>query len=291
MPHRTFLITGASSGLGRAVARQALDAGHTVIGTVRTEQAREEFEKLAPGRAHARILDLSRAEDAAAVISEAQDSVGPVDVLIAAAGYGHEGTVEETTLPEWRRQFDVNVFGTVAVIQAVLPTMRERRCGHLITITSVGALIPAPTLAAYAGSKSALESITRALAAEVAHLGIHVTAVEPGAFRTDWSGRSLHRATRTIPDYDQLIDPISTARAGYNGRQPGDPARAAAALLRLTELPEPPSHLLLGSDAYRSITENLASFAADIEHWRELSMTTDFVAHPGNTAGVPSAVA
>ncbi|MEY9860463.1 NAD(P)-dependent dehydrogenase (short-subunit alcohol dehydrogenase family) [Catenulispora sp. GAS73] len=291
MPHRTFLITGASSGLGRATARHALDAGHIVIGTVRTEQARKEFEKLAPGRAHARILDLSSTDDAAAVITEAQASVGPVDVLIAAAGYGHEGTVEESTLPEWRRQFDVNVFGTVAVIQAVLPTMRERRSGHIITITSVGALIPSPTLAAYASSKSALESITRALAAEVAHLGIHVTAVEPGAFRTDWSGRSLHRTTRTIPDYDQLVDPISTARADFNGHQPGDPTRAATALLRLTELPEPPSHLVLGSDAYRAVTENLAAFAADVERWRELSVTTDFVARPENTDGVPSALA
>jgi NAD(P)-dependent dehydrogenase (short-subunit alcohol dehydrogenase family) len=136
MGYRTFLITGASSGLGRAAARRALEAGHTVAGIVRSEAAVEEFEKPAPGRAHARVLDVSRFEDAAGVVDEAERAVGPIDVLIAAAGYGHEGTVEESTMGEWRRQFDVNVFGAVAVIQAVLPGMRRRRSGHIITVTS-----------------------------------------------------------------------------------------------------------------------------------------------------------
>jgi NAD(P)-dependent dehydrogenase (short-subunit alcohol dehydrogenase family) len=278
MRHRTFLITGASSGLGRAAARRALDAGHSVIGTVRTGRAVAEFELLAPGRAHARILDVSRFDDAEAVVAGAEREVGPIDVLIAAAGYGHEGTVEESTMGEWRRQFDVNVFGAVAVIQAVLPGMRRRRSGHVITITSVGGLIAAPTLGVYNGSKFALEGITAALAAEVAGLGIHVTAVEPGAFRTDWSGRSMHRATRSVSDYDQLVDPISTARAGFDGRQPGDPDKAADALLRLIELADPPTRLLLGSDAYRAVTDSLAASAADLERWRHLTLGTDFAA-------------
>lgn len=280
MRDHIFLITGASSGLGRATAHRALDAGHTVIGTVRTKTAADEFAALAPGRSHARILDVARFGDARAVAEDVERTVGPIDVLIAAAGYGHEGTVEESTMDEWRRQFDVNVFGAVAVIQAVLPGMRARRAGHIITITSVGGLIAAPTLGVYNGSKFALEGITRALAAEVASLGIRVTAVEPGAFRTDWSGRSMHRATRTVSDYDDLVGPISAARAGFDGRQPGDPDKAADVLLRLIELPEPPTQVLLGPDAHRAVTAALAGYGAEIEKWRDLTFSTDFDAEP-----------
>ena len=280
MPDRTFLITGASSGLGRAVARRALDAGHVVIGTVRTNDAAERLESLAPGRSHARILDVARFDDVERTVIDIEQAHGPIDVLVAAAGYGHEGTVEETSLDELRRQFDVNVFGTVAAIKAVLPGMRRHRRGHIITITSVGGLIPGPTLGIYNGSKFALEGLTRSLAAEVAELGIHVTAVEPGAFRTDWSGRSLHRATRTIPDYDQLVEPISAARAAYNGRQPGDPDKAADVVVRLVQLDDPPTHLLLGSDAYRAVTGALAAFGDEVEQWRELTLATDYEASP-----------
>lgn len=289
MSDHTFLITGASSGLGRATARRALAAGHTVVGTVRTEVAAEEFEALAPGRSYARILDVARFEDARAVVEDAERAVGPIDVLIAAAGYGHEGTVEESAIEEWRRQFDVNVFGAVAVIQAVLPGMRARRAGHIITITSVGGLIAAPTLGVYNGAKFALEGITRALAAEVASLGIHVTAVEPGAFRTDWSGRSMHRATRSVSDYDDLVGPISAARAGFDGRQPGDPDKAAGVLLRLVELPEPPTQLLLGPDAHRAVTGALAAYSVEIEKWRDLTLSTDFDAEPAEVEMPPAA--
>jgi len=276
--HRTLLITGASSGLGHAVARRALRTGHTVIGTVRTAEAAAAFESLAPGSAHARILDVSRFQDAETTVTEIERTVGPIDVLIAAAGYGHEGTVEESSMDEMRRQFDVNVFGTVALIKAVLPGMRHRRSGHIITITSVGGLIPSPTLGIYNASKFALEGITRSLAAEVSRFGIHVTAIEPGAFRTDWSGRSLHRAARSIPDYDELIDPISNARAGFNGRQPGDPDKAGDAILRLIDLENPPTHLLLGSDAYRAVTDTLSAFHTEVEQWRHLTLATDFTA-------------
>ncbi len=278
MHHRTLLITGASSGLGHAVARRAVQAGHTVVGTVRTDEAAAALESLAPGRAHARVLDVSCFEDAETVVAEIERTIGPADVLIAAAGYGHEGTVEESSIDEMRRQFDVNVFGTVAIIKALLPGMRQRRSGHIITITSVGGLIPSPTLGIYNGSKFALEGITRSLAAEVSRFGINVTAVEPGAFRTDWSGRSLHRATRSIPDYDELIDPISNARAGFNGRQPGDPDKAGDALLQLIDLENPPTHLLLGSDAYRAVTDTLTAFHTEVEEWRHLTLATDFTA-------------
>jgi NAD(P)-dependent dehydrogenase (short-subunit alcohol dehydrogenase family) len=280
MTHHTLLITGASSGLGQAAARRALAAGHTVIGTVRTGTAAAAFEDLAPGHAHARLLDVSRFQDAGAVVNDTEKTIGPIDVLITAAGYGHEGTVEESTLDELRRQFDVNVFGTVAVIKAVLPRMRQRRAGRIITITSVGGLIPSPTLGLYNASKFAVEGITRALAAEVARFGVRITAVEPGAFRTDWSGRSMQHTARSIPDYDELVNPTSAARAGFNGHQPGDPDKAGEALLRLIDLADPPTHLLLGADAYGAVTSALAAFGAEIERWRNLTLTTDFAADP-----------
>ncbi|MFG2847137.1 oxidoreductase [Kitasatospora sp. NPDC048296] len=281
MQQRTLLITGASSGLGLAVAHRALAAGHTVIGTVRTDEAAAKFEALIPGRSHARLLDVSDHQHTQAVITEVEHTLGPIDVLVANAGYGHEGSLEESSMDEWHRQFDVNVFGAVAAFRAVLPGMRQRRAGHIIAITSVGGLIPSPTLTVYNGSKFALEGITRSLAAEVASFGIHVTAVEPGAFRTEWSGRSMHRATRSVPDYDELIDPISTARAGFYGRQPGDPDKAGEAILKLIELPDPPTHLLLGSDAHRAVTSALATFSAEIEQWSELTLSTNYAADPG----------
>jgi NAD(P)-dependent dehydrogenase (short-subunit alcohol dehydrogenase family) len=277
---KTFLITGVSSGFGRAFAQAALEAGHTVIGTVRSTSAVTGFERLVPGRAVGRVLDLGAglASDlqAEAVVADAESTVGPIDVLVANAGYGHEGTFEESSVEQLRDQFAVNVFGAVAVMKAVLPGMRQRRRGHILAVTSVGGLIPSPTLSFYAGSKFALEGITRSLALEVARFGVKVTAIEPGAFRTNWSGESMRRSERSIADYDEFIDPVSAARAGYNGSQPGDPAKAAAAVLRLLELDKPPAHLLLGSDALGAATTALRQFADEVDQYRELTMSTDF---------------
>jgi short-subunit dehydrogenase len=276
---RTFLITGVSSGFGRAFAQAALDAGHTVIGTVRSATAVADFERLAPGRAVGRTLDLgagaATGHQATAVVADAEAAAGPVDVLVANAGYGHEGTFEESSMEQLRDQFEVNVFGAVAVMKAVLPGMRQRRRGHILAVTSVGGLIPSPTLSFYAGSKFALEGITRSLALEVARFGVKVTAIEPGAFRTNWSAGSMRRTERRVADYDELIDPVSAARAGYNGSQPGDPAKAAAAVLRLVELEQPPAHLLFGSDALGAVTGALRQFADEVGQYRELTVSTD----------------
>jgi NAD(P)-dependent dehydrogenase (short-subunit alcohol dehydrogenase family) len=278
LTNRTILITGVSSGLGRAFAEGALVAGHTVVGTVRSADGVASFEALAPGRAFGRILDITQDSKVTEVIADAEQHLAPIDVVVASAGYGHEGTLEESTMTDLRRQFDVNVFGTVAVLKAVLPGMRQRRQGRIIVVTSVGGLIPSPTLSLYNGSKFALEGITRSLAAEVARFGIQVTAIEPGAFRTDWSGHSMRRTARTIPDYDDLIGPISAARAAYNGNQPGDPRKAADALLKLIDCSNPPTHLLLGTDAIAAVTQAQAAFTDEIEQWNELSSSTDYAA-------------
>jgi short-subunit dehydrogenase len=197
-------------------------------------------------------------------------------VLIASAGYGHEGTFEESTMADLHRQFDVNVFGTVAVIKAVLPGMRHRRRGHIFVVTSVGGLVASPTLSFYHGSKFAMEGIAASLALEVAPFGVHVTAIEPGGFRTDWSGRSMIRAARSITDYDNLINPIRQARQAHNGHQPGNPALAAEAILRVLQSANPPVHLLLGSDALQSVAASHARLDAEINAWRTLSQSTDY---------------
>ncbi|MFM0393459.1 oxidoreductase [Paraburkholderia phytofirmans] len=273
---KTFLITGVSSGFGRAFAQAALDAGHTVVGTVRNEAARDAFTALAAKRAHAVVLDVTDFDAIAPAVAAIIQTVGPIDVLVNNAGYGHEGTLEESPLDDLRRQFDVNVFGAVAMIKAVLPAMRERRSGHIVNITSMGGFITMPGIAYYCGSKFALEGITDTLAKEVAGFGIKVTAVAPGSFRTDWAGRSMVRAGRSIADYDALFDPIREAREAKSGKQAGDPRKAAQALLEIVAAKNPPVHLLLGNDALDLVKTKLAALNAEIEQWETLSRSTDF---------------
>lgn len=278
-PHKsakTFLITGVNSGFGRAFAEAALAAGHTVAGTVRSTDALQSFEALAPGRAHGAVLDVTDFDRVEPVVAELERAAGPTDVLVSNAGYGHEGLLEESPLTELRRQFDANVFGAVAVIKAVLPGMRQRRAGRIITVTSMGGHITMPGISYYCGSKFALEGITEALAKELRGFGIKVTAVAPGSFRTDWAGRSMARTERSISDYDALFEPIRAARAEKSGRQAGDPAKAAAALLELVAMDDPPVHLLLGSDAVNLVRAKLFEFATEVDTWESVSRSTDF---------------
>ncbi|BCJ39211.1 short-chain dehydrogenase/reductase [Actinocatenispora thailandica] len=276
MSTRNWLITGVSTGLGRAIALAALAAGHTVAGTVRAEADRRAFEELSPGRAHGRIVDVTDGDTVAGVVAELERSVGPLDVVIANAGYGLEGTFEETPLAEVRRQFDVNVFGAVATLQAALPHMRRRRRGHLMAVTSMGGLMAVPGMSAYCGSKFALEGILEALGKEVAQFGIQVTAIEPGSFRTDWAGRSMTRAVRSIDDYDELFTPIREARQKASGNQLGNPAKAGDAVVHIASVDQPPAHLVLGSDALRLVTAARTAVDKDIRAWETLSRTTDF---------------
>ncbi|MDX1891544.1 oxidoreductase [Mycolicibacterium sp. 050158] len=272
---KTLFITGVSSGLGRAFATGALDAGHQVVGTVRKPEDITAFESLA-GRAHGLLLDVT--DDAAVVsaVADVESSIGPIDVAIANAGYGVEGTFEETPLSEMRAQFATNVFGVAATLQAVLPFMRERRAGHLMAVTSMGGLMAVPGMSAYCASKFAVEGMLESIRKEVASFGIHVTAIEPGSFRTDWAGRSMTRAERTIGDYDELFDPIRAARVKASGNQLGNPAKAAEAILTILDETEPPAHLVLGSDALRLIGAARAAVDDDLRRWESLSRSTDF---------------
>lgn len=273
---RTWFITGVSSGFGQAIATAALAAGDTVAGSVRRAEDLAAFEALAPGRAHGILLDITQDDAIPPAVERIEHEVGAIDILVNNAGYGHEGLVEESTMEDLRRQFDVNVFGAVAVIKAALPFMRARRRGHILNITSMGGLMTLPGLAFYHGSKFALEGMSESLGKEVAHLGIHVTAVEPGSFRTDWAGRSMVRAPRAIADYDTLMDPIRARREAVSGHQAGDPARLAAAIMTLVASQDPPAHLLLGSDALRLVTEKIVDLQAEFSLWRSVTESTDF---------------
>ena len=275
MPNKTFFITGVSSGFGLALSCEALSAGHRVIGTVRSEEARHDFEALSEQYAHAVLLDVTDIDAIPDAIADAESRFGPVDVLVNNAGYGHEGIFEESPLDEMRRQFEVNVFGAVAVTQAFVPRFRERRRGHIVNITSMGGFITMPGIAYYCGSKFALEGISEVLGKELRPFGVHVTAVAPGSFRTDWAGRSMQRSPRSIADYDALFDPIRQARQEKSGKQLGDPAKAARAILTLVDLADPPAHLLLGSDALALVRDKLTAMAVDIDRWEDLTRSTD----------------
>ena len=234
---KTFLITGVSSGLGRAFAVRALEAGHRVVGTVRKPQDAKVFEGLAPDRAHARLLDVTDDAAVSTTVAEVEETVGPIDVVIANAGYGIEGIFEETPM---------------------------------------GGLMAVPGMAAYCASKFAAEGMLESIRKEVAGFGIRVTAIEPGSFRTDWAGRSMTRAEHTIADYDALFDPIRAARLAASGNQLGNPEKAADAVLAILDTADPPAHLVLGSDALRLIGEARAAVDDDIRRWENLSRSTDF---------------
>ena len=272
---KTFFITGVGSGLGKAFAEGALSAGHRVAGTVRNTNAAKEFEATSD-RAHSVLLDVTDFDAIPTAVAKVEREVGPIDVLVNNAGYGHEGILEESSLDDMRRQFDANVFGAVAMIKAVLPGMRERRSGRIVNVTSMGGFITMPGITYYCGSKFALEGISEALGKEVKSMGIHVTALAPGQFRTDWAGRSMVRAERSIADYDTVMDPIRAARQAKSGKQLGDPAKAAQVLLKLVTADNPPVRLYLGTDALQLVEDKIGAMEAEIATWGNMSRFTDF---------------
>ncbi|AJY42657.1 oxidoreductase [Burkholderia humptydooensis] len=264
-----------SSGFGWALAQEALAVGHRVVGTVRSGQALRDFASLSAHAAFGRVLDVTEFDAIDGVVSAIEADVGPIDVLVNNAGYGHEGIMEESPLSEMRRQFDVNVFGAAAMMKAVLPFMRDRRRGRILNITSMGGHITMPGIAYYCASKFALEGPSGALGKEVKPFGIAVTAVAPGSFRTDWAGRSMTRTPRSIPDYDDIFDPVRKAREEKSGKQPGDPRNAARAMLAAIDADCPPAHLLLGTDALGLVRGKLSALENEIRAWEAVTISTD----------------
>lgn len=274
MSSKTFFITGANSDFGLAIATAAIEAGHKVVGTVRSEASREILAKTLPAL-HPVICDVTEFDRICDIVEQAEDEYGPVDILINNAGYGHEGVLEESPIEEMRRQFDVNVFGAVAVAKAFLPRFRKRRSGFIVNVTSMGGMITMPGIAYYCGSKFALQGVSEVMRSEMAPFGVHVTTLCPGSFRTDWAGRSMVRTERSIADYDSLFDPIREARQAVSGKQLGNPEKLAAAVLTLVESDNPPPQLLLGSDALKHVTARIERLQQELEAWKNLTTSTD----------------
>lgn len=273
---KTWLITGVSGGLGREIALAAIARGDTVFGTVRKAKDADAFELLG---GHALVLDVT---DEAAVrkgVAEVE-AAGKIDVLVNNAGYGLVGAVEEASLDELRAQFETNVVGPLAMLKAVLPAMRARRTGRIINVTSVSGLAVWAGTGVYCASKWALEGLTQTLAAEVAELGIKVTNVAPGGLRTNFSGGSKTIVVDKIADYDGLARDAERIMADHAGHEPGDPAKAAQAVLRIADEEAPPLHLLLGEDALKYAGYAAAGLQADIDAWKDLTLSIGFEDRP-----------
>jgi NAD(P)-dependent dehydrogenase (short-subunit alcohol dehydrogenase family) len=271
------MITGVSSGLGLALAKAALARGERVVGTVRSEASRVAFERIQPDRATALLLDVTDEAAVHRAVDAAEERTGGINILVNNAGYGLVGGVEEASLPEIRTQFEVNVFGAVAVMQAVLPFMRSRRAGRIINITSVSGLVGWPSLGIYSGSKFALEGICETLAQEVEPLGIKIVIIEPGGLRTDFATRSRVRTARIIEDYDATVGASRRILADHAGHEPGDPKKAAQIILEVATSDSPPLRLLLGTDAVEYARRKLDAQCKDNREWEALSRSTDIV--------------
>jgi NAD(P)-dependent dehydrogenase (short-subunit alcohol dehydrogenase family) len=272
---RVWFITGTSSGLGRAIAQAALDHGDRVVATARSTDRIGDLERDFADRAVALPLDVTDPDQARAAIDAAVGAFGRVDVVVNNAGYGVLGALEELSDEELRRQFETNLFGALQVTRAALPQLRRQRSGHIVQLSSLSATVANPGESAYVGSKAALEGVSESLAKEVAHLGIRVTIVQPGPFRTDFAGRSLQKAD-PIDDYADTVGAARELIAQLDGNQPNDPTRGAEAIIRAIESTDPPLHLALGEDAIEAIRANLDEQRAELDAWAEVGGATEF---------------
>ena len=271
-----WFITGCSTGFGHDLAKLVLDRGWRCVVTARGKDRVVDLVAGAGERGLALDLDVTDPAQVAAAVAAATDRFGRIDVLVNNAGYGYQASIEEGEDAEIRAQFEANVFGLFALTRAVLPVMRAQGSGHVINITSVAGLVGFPGSGYYAASKHAVEGFSDALAAEGKPIGIRVTCVEPGPFRTDWAGRSLKQTPNEIADYADTAGARLKGTTGYSGKQPGDPARAAAAMIRVTEEQDPPRHLVLGAFGLDAVTGKLRTTLAEVEAWREVGLATDF---------------
>lgn len=270
----TWLITGCSTGLGRSIAEEVLKNGYNVIVTSRNVQDVQDIADAYTNTALALSLDVSNKNQIADVIEQGEKRFNKIDVLINNAGYGFRDAIEEATEEEMRKIFDTNFFGTVNMIQAVLPGMRKHKSGTIMNLSSIGGRFGPVGSGYYSATKFAMEGMSDALRKEVGPLGIRVIVIEPGSFRTDFAGRSLNKSKQTISDYEPTVGPRRTEPS--DGKQPGDPIKAAKVLITTYESSKAPFRLLLGSDAIKIIRDELDAQYKELETWERVSITTDF---------------
>jgi NAD(P)-dependent dehydrogenase (short-subunit alcohol dehydrogenase family) len=270
----TWLITGCSTGLGRSLAQAVLAQGHNAVVTARDVSTLQDITDAFPDTALALPLDVTDRAQISSAVEQAAGRFGAIDVLVNNAGYGYRSAVEEADEADVRQLFDTNVFGAVDMMKAVLPGMRANRAGSIVNISSIGARISPPGSGYYSATKAALEGISGSLHKELRPLGINVTVIEPGAFRTDFAGRSLTQSAAPIGDYAETAGKRRKENDTMHGNQPGDPDKAAEAILAIVESPNPPSLLVLGKDAFDAFAAVADAQRAEVEQWRDLSLST-----------------
>lgn len=272
---RTWLVTGSSRGFGRALCETILDAGDSLLATARDPAQLIGLGDGRPGRLVTAPLDVTDEAQAQDAVATAIAEFGALDVLVNNAGYGDIGSVEDTPLDSYRRQIETNLFGTIIMTKAAIPTMRERRRGHIVQFSSVGGRRGAPGRSAYSAAKWGVEGFSEVLAGEMALIGVRVTIVEPGGFRTDFAGSST-AIEPGRPEYDAIVGAAARMQHAYNGNQPGDPRRGAKAVLDIVNAENPPLRLPLGKDAVGAIEASDRARLEELDRWRALSCSTDF---------------
>lgn len=273
--NKVWIITGCSTGFGRELAKLTLKQGYRVgVASRNTDDVKDIVEGY-PETALAVKLDVTKPDEIKSAVEQVEQKFGRVDVLVNNAGIGYFGAVEESEDDEVRRMFEINYFGLVNMTKEVLPIMRSQRSGHIINIASIGGLVGFPALGHYNATKFAVDGLSEALAKETAPLGIKVTVIAPSGFRTDWAGRSAKNSAIVIDDYAQTAEVNKNTIRGYSGNQPGDPVRAAQAIIKVTEVENPPLHLLLGVGALKGALAKLDSLKKDYDAWEETTIGAD----------------
>src|SRR6266478_5788984 len=272
---KVWLITGSSRGLGRALAEAVLAAGHKLVGTARNPAQLADLVERYRDQVRAVALDVTDDRAADRAIQTAVNGFGRLDVLVNNAGYGNVSSIEDTSLADFRAQIETNLFGVITVTKAAIPIMREQGAGYIVQVSSIGGRVGAVGRAPYSAAKWGVEGFSEVLAKEVGPLGIKVTIIEPGGFRTDFAGSST-TIREGRPEYDSTVGATARFQRDFNGKQPGDPAKAAAVIMQVANMENPPLRLLLGSDAVQRVEPNdVAKLEAD-RKWRHLSVSTDF---------------
>jgi NADP-dependent 3-hydroxy acid dehydrogenase YdfG len=273
---KVWFITGCSTGFGRALATQVLTNGENVVVTARKIEDIEDLVNTYPNNAIAIKLDVTNKAEITEAVKVAVQKFGTIDVLVNNAGIGYFGAIEESDDAEVRKMFEINVFGLGNMTNAVLPIMRKQKSGHIVNIASIGGLVAFPGIGYYNATKFAVDGLSESLAKEVAHLGIKVTIIAPSGFRTDWAGRSANNTTVSIDDYAATAHQNKDAIRGYSGNQPGDPARAAKAIIKAVESENPPLRLLLGAAALKNARIKLDLLKTDFDTWADTTVGADF---------------
>ncbi|MBB2929022.1 SDR family NAD(P)-dependent oxidoreductase [Paraburkholderia silvatlantica] len=283
---KVWLVTGSARGLGRHIVEAALEAGERVLATARDPRRLDDLAARYGERVKTAALDVTDPAAARSAVQAAVDAFGRIDVLVNNAGFGHISPFEQSPEDDFRAQIDTNFYGVVNVTRAVLPVMRAQKSGHILHVSSVGGRIGNAGLAAYQSAKWAVGGFTEVLRQELAPIGIHMTALEPGGMATDWGTEAGSRIPPLLPEYEPSIGALLKLFADHIGKERGDPTRVAQVVLQLTRHNAPPAHLLLGSDALQFSNAADAARAAEGERWRDVTLSTDF-GSAGTIAGMP----